>query len=73
MKMSSRILSKQLIHEVTTAQHRLVILKQGVPTTSPWHEHRQVGLFGGYYFHVGALGNAPPVFRVTPTDHETLS
>lgn len=64
--------SKSYLHEVSAGQHRLVMLRNGIPTPSPWYEARQVGKFQGLYFHVGAAGDLPPVFRATAVPCETL-
>lgn len=66
-------MSQQIIHERTSAQHRLIVVRDGIPQPSPWHENREVGLFRGYYFHVGAAGDTvPAVFTVRPVTHESL-
>jgi hypothetical protein len=64
--------SKLYVHEQSDTQHRLVVLKSGIPAASPWYEARQVGKFQGCYFHVGAAGDLPPVFRASAVDHEVL-
>lgn len=63
---------KSYIHEVSATQHRLVVLKNGTPAVSPWYELRQVGKFQGCYFHVGAAGDLPSVFRASAVEHELL-
>ena len=62
----------QILHETTDTQHRLVILKGGIPSRSPWYENRQVGKFQNNYFHVGAAGDLPEVFKATAVNHEVL-
>ena len=63
---------KQIIHERSeTGQHRLVIIKAGVPVKSPWIEARNYGAFEGYNCQI-ANDHFPPVFRVSPVDHEVL-
>jgi hypothetical protein len=65
--------SRQIIHEGDTiGRHRLVILRNGIPTKSPWYEGREVGLYAGIYFHVGAGGSLPTVFRASAVAHENL-
>lgn len=65
--------TRQIVHEVNSAnQHRLIILKNGIPTKSKWFEGREVGVFENLYFHVGAAGGMPPVFRVTAIQAEVL-
>mgnify|MGYP003396141986 CR=1 FL=1 len=63
---------RQIIHEVSPTQHRLVFVTNGIPQASPWHEHRQVGKFRNTYFHVGAAGDLPAVFRPSAVAHEVL-
>lgn len=66
--------TKQIVHETKLDQHRLVIFKGGIPQASSWYENRQVGLFQGYYFHVGAAGETVPnVFRVSAVINEVLA
>jgi hypothetical protein len=65
-------IAKSYIHEVSESQHRLVVLKSGTPAASPWFESRQVGKFQGIYFHVGAAGDLPSVFRASAVEHELL-
>lgn len=64
--------TKSYILEVNATQHRLVVLKNGIPAASPWWEARQVGKFQGVYFHVGAAGDLPSVFRASAVEHELL-
>ena len=66
-------ITTQVLHEKSPAQHRLVLLKSGVPSRSPWFENRQVGKFQSFYFHVGAAGDLPEVFRATSVSHEELA
>jgi hypothetical protein len=64
---------QQIVHERRPGQHRLVIFRGGIPQASAWMEDRQVGLYRGYYFHVGSAGETiPPVFRVSSVSHEVL-
>lgn len=65
-------MSQQVIHEISPTQHRLIIIKEGVPTHSPWKEFHQVGHFGPFYFHAGVLGDIPAVFRATPVSYEAI-
>lgn len=64
--------TKSFLHEVTGSQHRLVVLRNGIPTASPYYELRQVGKFQSMYFHTGAAGDLPAVFRATAVPHEVL-
>ena len=64
---------RQILHERNEIRHRLVIIKNGIPTHSPWCENHQVGLFNGVFFHVGGAGSAVPnVFRVSEVAAEVL-
>ena len=65
-------MTKKILHEISATQHRLVILRDGILTASPWQEYRQVGKFQGLYFHVGAAGDLPSVFWATAISHEVL-
>lgn len=65
---------KQIVHELRSSQHRLVVFKNGIPQTSRWYEAREVGLFQGMYFHTGAAGETVPnVFRVAAVTNEVLA
>jgi len=63
---------RQIFHEIAATQHRLIIVKEGIPISSQWQEYRQVGKFHNIYFHVGAAGDLPSVFRASGVEHEVL-
>jgi len=65
-------ITTQVLHEKAIAQHRLVLLKNGIPSRSVWFENREVGKFQNLYFHVGAAGDLPEVFRAAMVAHEEL-
>ena len=63
-----------IIHETNNfGQHRLVVIKAGIPTKSEWLEKHELGLFKGYYFQNGIAPILPNVFRATATAHEVLA
>jgi hypothetical protein len=76
--MSQKVSSKRsiisLIQEVNAiGQHRIVIVKEGIPSHSGWFEHHTIAVFGKYR---GSLtGNAAfpqGIFTVTPVASEVL-
>lgn len=68
-------MSQSIIHERNSiGQHRLIVLRDGVPASSPWIASHEFGLFKGMFFHIGALGEAVPgVFKVSAVTHEDLA
>lgn len=63
-----------LIHEVNAiGQHRIVAIKGGVPSHSPWFEYHSIAVFGRY--RASLQGNAAipqGVFTVAAVSHEVL-
>jgi hypothetical protein len=65
--------ARQIIHETNPRrQHRLVILKGGIPVSSPWYESHEGGMFQGLHFYLGEACGLPSVFRAVAIDHEVL-
>lgn len=69
---SSKAATSILLETNGRRQHRLVIIRSGLPLRGPWCEAHQVGRVKGLYHHVGAAGDCPSVFRVTAVAHEVL-
>ena len=62
-----------LVHEATSAgQHRIVVLRDGIPKASPWFEHHQIAVHGKYRATLTG-GNLPQgIFTVSSVSHEQL-
>lgn len=63
-----------LIHELNAlGQHRIVQIRNGIPTTSPWFEYRQIAVFGQYRAVVAGSESLPTgIFKVSAAAHEVL-
>lgn len=67
-------MSQSLIHEVNSAgQHRIVIIKEGVPKASPWAEHHAIAVLGQYRATYKGNDALPTgIFTVSSKDYEGL-
>jgi len=63
-----------LIHESNAAgQHRIVVIKGGVPNASRWYEHHTIAVHGKYRATlVGSEALPQGIFTVSPSIFETL-
>lgn len=67
--------TRQLIHEhnPVTRLHRLVIVRDGRPDSSPWMEMNTIGLYKGIHFAVDAGTFPSGPFLVKALPFEVLS
>ena len=63
-----------IIHEHNgNAQHRIIIVRSGIPTSSPWFEHHQIAQFKGLLASYDTVDGLPVgVFKVSAVAHENL-
>jgi hypothetical protein len=74
-KVPTKSLNNSVVHEIKAekGQHRLVLLRNGIPSASKWFEGHQIASHGKYravFAHFEGLPDG--VFTTSPTAHEVL-
>lgn len=74
-KVQTKSSNNSVVHECNqTAQHRIVIIRGGIPTASRWFEFREIAVHGVYRALAYEYPGLPiGVFRVSPVAHEVLA